>query len=115
MQKMPKLKHIREILFKNLFMRNDILAIKLVLDIYDDYCRSYDIDNYKELISTALLFYYSIGESDVENLYDIMKERSIYKIDRNRVLFRTRRQYIKHYKKEKNNLERLNNCFIKII
>jgi hypothetical protein len=110
---LPKLKQIREVLCKELLKKNDIISLKLLLDMYEDYSKTYMIDLYKEVINTILLFYYTITESDTENIYNSLRERSVAKIYKERILFRTKKEYIRYYRKEKVNIERMNNYMIK--
>jgi hypothetical protein len=45
---LPKLAQIREILYKNMFTNKDLIPIKLVLDIYEEYYKDslHGVDNY---------------------------------------------------------------------
>jgi hypothetical protein len=110
MKKLPSLNKIKEILYKGLFMKNDIIAMKLCLDMYDEYSKLNDLELYIEVIKTQLMFYYSISDTDVTNIYETFSDRIILKIDnKERALFRKKNQYIKYFKKEKNEIERLLN------
>jgi hypothetical protein len=103
------------VIVKGLLLKNDIVALKLLLDMYEDYSKTYDIDLYKEIVNTMLLFYYSLNDIDVDIIYNCLRERSIIKIDRGRVLLRTKREYVRYYRKEKINFERMNNCTMKLL
>jgi hypothetical protein len=96
-------------------MRNDLISLKMLLDIYEDYSKNNNLELYKEVINTILLFYYSIKDIDVEIIYIAFKDRSIAKIEKERVLFRTRREYIRYYRTELLNIERLNSNMKNII
>jgi hypothetical protein len=91
-EKLPKLSKIREIISGNMVYRKvnflsskELFLIKLVLDFYEAYLRTFDCPLFNnlinELIPTALLFYSVLSDEEVELIYETFQTcRDIFKM-----------------------------------
>lgn len=100
---LPKLTIIAEIIAKKQFVDQDVLAIKLTLDIYKNHLQS-DVKHYNELktefIPLAFLFYNSLTYEQLEKIYvKLISERCFYKkVAENKiVVFKRRDNYLEYY------------------
>ena len=116
-QNLPKLEKINEIIKKKLYTDKDLLPIKLVLDIYENYYKN-DILFYevmstftqifkKDFYPTVNEFYISLSYEQLDKLYiKLVNERGYFKkVAENKiVIFKRRDKYLDYYKNLKSNL-----------
>lgn len=82
---LPKLEDIKKIILHRLISHKELITIKLVLDLYENYLKQYDYPLYEnylnEYIPTAMLFYSNLTEEDTKAIFDKIKgEKEIYDI-----------------------------------
>jgi len=82
---LPKLEEIRVIIIKRLISHKELISIKIILDIYENFLKQYDYPLYdiylNEFIPTALLFYSNLTEEDTKIIFDKIKnEKDVYEL-----------------------------------
>lgn len=107
---MPSLKSIKEILTKRLFTQKDILPIKIILDIYNDYYDKFnDIlgEIYIVKVLPILIMFYSIlKKKEIKAIYD--DTNNLFKHKYTIItLFKQKDKYVNYFNEKKQEISRL--------
>jgi hypothetical protein len=110
---LPKLPVLFKILKMKLFSKKEILTIKVILDIYEHYFKTYDLPGYniyqQEYIPVAYFFYSNLSKEDINQLSNSFKSnknkelQDILVLRMNSVIKKKKSDYLKYLEKAKIN------------
>lgn len=113
---LPSLHSIRKLLLMQIITQKELLPLKFILDIYENYYKKYDLPCYKNLINeyitTSKLFYSNCTNEDCKSLYEKitsskdLNEILVYKLKIS--LYKKKTEYV-------NYLDNLNKNYSKLI